>query len=340
MWSSRFDIRPFAAGDVGAVVALTASTFLRRAASTGVRPDVDAATVAAGVVRGFLDDPARSAFVAAQGDRVVGFLGSITTRLRPADDAFTYQAPISTLVPLAGACAADADWAVRSWPYLFDALREQAGRDGVDRVGVQALAGDAVAGAVWRARGLRLDQVLAFRPVAPIGVEPSPPPGVRPANGGDVEALADLLRSEIVHHARETGCGVSEVQERSTLVRLASGWVDHRAPENVGRAFVAEQGGRVVGVVVVDVLTVPGESPATFALSRRHGYIGLASTAPDRRGRGVGSALTARALAWLRSLPEPPDQVGLHYVADNALGATFWARRGFAPVLETWVARP
>lgn len=85
-----------------------------------------------------------------------------------------------------------------------------------------------------------------------------------------------------------------------------------RNPETV---FVAEEGGRVAGVLLA-------------GSDGRRGYIYHAGVRPEFRGRGIGTALVEAALEKLRALGIT--KVGLLVFRNNDAGSRFWEARGFA----------
>lgn len=85
---------------------------------------------------------------------------------------------------------------------------------------------------------------------------------------------------------------------------------------NPGTAFVAEDEGQVVGVLLA-------------GSDGRRGYIYHAGVHPKWRGRGIGTALVEAALQKLRAMRIT--KVGLLVFRDNGAGARFWEARGFEP---------
>jgi GNAT superfamily N-acetyltransferase len=89
------------------------------------------------------------------------------------------------------------------------------------------------------------------------------------------------------------------------------------------RHFVAEDGGRVVGHSVLytgrEGIRIP-ESSIDLA---------AASTEPDARGKGVGRALTAHALAWAKV--NGYESMTTDWRMMNLLASRFWPARGFRP---------
>lgn len=75
-------------------------------------------------------------------------------------------------------------------------------------------------------------------------------------------------------------------------------WVDALAGGNWA-AWVAEHSGRLVATIWVQVIhKVP--RPGRFSGHNRYGYLTNVYTEPEFRGRGIGSQLLARTIAWAR----------------------------------------
>jgi ribosomal protein S18 acetylase RimI-like enzyme len=87
--------------------------------------------------------------------------------------------------------------------------------------------------------------------------------------------------------------------------------------------FVAEADGRVVGHSVLytgrDGIRIPEGSIDLAA----------ASTEPEARGKGVGRALTAHALAWAKE--NDYESMTTDWRMTNLLASRFWPARGFRP---------
>ncbi|MBZ2198307.1 GNAT family N-acetyltransferase [Occultella gossypii] len=306
-----------------------------RLAGPGSTPPSDPAHIARTSLEPYLDGDDRFAHVALDDDgQVQALLAGIVTRLGPQDAEYTYLAPRHALAPLSAWCARDPRSAVDALPVLLDAARASLDAASIPRLNVQVLDGDWWSVGLWRSLDLRPDTSFALRPLAAPMHAPVTAPRVRAALPSDLDAVVRLCLDEYSYHARHTGSGLAADQDAGTAARIASAWFDHGTGEDRERAFVAVDGDdRPVGVTTAHVLTAPGGSSSAALLPSRYAYIGLTSVAASARGTGAGTALTAHALGWARSLPDPPDAVGLHYVADNVLAAPFWQRRGFAPAL-------
>jgi GNAT superfamily N-acetyltransferase len=85
--------------------------------------------------------------------------------------------------------------------------------------------------------------------------------------------------------------------------------------------FVGELEGRIAGHLLLypeerNLATPPGSV-----------YLAVAATLPEARGRGLGLALTERALAWARKAGYTT--VHTDWRVPNLQSSRFWPRRGF-----------
>lgn len=286
----------------------------------------------------YVEAPDRFAYLATDDEgRAEALVGGLLTRLTPQDEAFTYAAPVSVVLPLTGWGARDAAAAVRCLPMLHAAVVRHAAAESVERIDVQVLESDWVAASVWRSLGLRPCLAFAARPLrAPDRpVTGTDPAAVRRAGEADLPRMGELLVEEIRYHAHHTIGGVSPDQDPATIARIVGGSVDHDAAEHVGRSFVHDEGGEVLGLSTVHIVTTPEQSVARYFLPGRYAYIALTSVIEQARGRGIGAVLAQRAMEWARSVTEPPEVICLHYATDNVLSAPFWSSRGYAAVVST-----
>ena len=83
---------------------------------------------------------------------------------------------------------------------------------------------------------------------------------------------------------------------------------------NPGLSFVAEEDGRIVGVIL-------------GGHDGRRGYIYHASVLPDFRSRGIGSELAQACINAIRQ--EGIVKMGVVLFAKNERGSAFWQRQGF-----------
>ena len=149
------------------------------------------------------------------------------------------------------------------------------------------------------------------------GVEKAAPPfHIRPLNiATDVPALARLL--EEIEAVDDSGEDTSEATLRELLA-----WPGH----DPGRdRWVVEEPGRPDRLVAHALAWKPGDAPEADL------YVGVH---PDWRGRGLGRALLAHAVARARELGAV--QLAAYGAARSPAVPALLARYGFAPV-ATWV---
>ena len=141
-------------------------------------------------------------------------------------------------------------------------------------------------------------------------------------------------------------------RDRSALMPLIAGL--HRLPEHRARGIwtygtpqdvlaallkqrglrilIAERDGRIVGYLAGKFERRLRGQP------RRVGHIVETFVANERRRQGVGLALVAKFLEWLRRKKAEDIKVG--YVLGNRMAGSFWTGLGFRPYVVTANARP
>ncbi|HXV57858.1 MAG TPA: GNAT family N-acetyltransferase [Gaiellaceae bacterium] len=152
------------------------------------------------------------------------------------------------------------------------------------------------------------------------GAAAGPPPegvAIRPGTLDDLEALRPLL-PVIWLHQRDSPAftGYTLPDEQVYL----DDWREALEQPQF-TSFVAEQEGRIVGHVLLypedpDLLRPPGSV-----------YLSVAATLPEARGRGIGVALTDRALEWAREAGHTA--VHTDWRVANLESSRFWPARGF-----------
>lgn len=156
------------------------------------------------------------------------------------------------------------------------------------------------------------------------------PPEVRPVRAGDREAVLDLVEAM---HASDVAWGGSVA--RRDARRLLATYVDEASGDRGGHAaWVADQGAGPVGFLAIASPQEAAWAAAATTLTPI-AYLGLAAVAPAARGHGVGSALEAAARHQARAWGAAG--IVLDHAALSPLSSTFWHRRGYLPLLTTWM---
>jgi GNAT superfamily N-acetyltransferase len=159
--------------------------------------------------------------------------------------------------------------------------------------------------------------VTAVRETAPEAVESSVE--IRDGTPDDLEAAVrlDAAMTDSMQPAPSFS-GLESTPEEELLAEWRDTWDDGQF-----KHFVAEVHGRAVGHLVLytgrEGLRIPEGSIDLAA----------ASTEPDARGRGVGRALTAHALAWAHE--HGYRAMTTDWRMTNLFASRFWPRRGFRP---------
>lgn len=246
--------------------------------------------------------------------------------------SFTYAPPRYAQVALSGWHVATASDAEQHLPTLVTHLAADARPLGITRLMVQTRPHDWIGGALWRSLGLQPDNVLAGRRTTP---DLDPGDGdvhIRPIEPGDEPALVSLSMEEHEYHAAHTNTGTRSNQPIEPTLRNIREWL--AVVGRPGALLAVDRGrGEPLGCMALHVIDLPEGSPGLAYYPPRYGYIGLTSVTQKARGRGLGRALTSRALAEFTDLGL--EHVMLHYIDDNQLSRPFWTRVGFSPHVVT-----
>lgn len=144
---------------------------------------------------------------------------------------------------------------------------------------------------------------------------------IRPGRPEEREALGELLAGLLAHHGDHPRFAAAAAG--GVPASLLANYLGHRD----GRVFVADQGGRPVGLISVAL----ARRPAFFAESLR-GHVEHLYVVPEARRGGLGRALVEEAFGWLRLAGAA--RVELEVARDNPEGQAFWAALGFAPITD------
>jgi GNAT superfamily N-acetyltransferase len=225
--------------------------------------------------------------------------------------------------------AGEVDGDIARWQFAGHAAREpealrdlfavQAAELGVSRFMLSVPATDAELIDVWFRLAFGCQAFWAVREVAPFDAVDFAGT-IRASTPDDIEAVVDLDLELLQHQERPPSFSDFPAPAREDLhVEEAGIWDDP-----LQQTFVAEQGGRVVGFLVMyrrpeGDLRVPANNVD----------LAFIATRPDVRGGGAGLALTAHALSWAHDHGFRSMTVDWRSV--NLLSSRFWPRRGFRP---------
>lgn len=295
------DVRPLAAEDFDAAAALVAA---RQESLIASGLPLVAPETAEEYCRAVLTDEAMEPVGAFLSGRLVGFLcGSTSGRFG--------------LVPGAGhACASDVDARV-VYAMLYGELARSWVQRGVDVHDVELPASpDTVL--AWSYLGFGHRVCIASRPLRTLDTAPADSEfDVRVGTVEDLDVIAALSSLEVVY--------------RATSPTFIEGSLDIAAIRKSHEALIEE------GAVH---LLAPGSSPSglltllpepRFAPLCVNGpFISTTAVQPSERGRGVGRALIAEALA--RASTQGHTQIGVSYHTPNLLSHRVWSSAGFLPI--------
>lgn len=185
------------------------------------------------------------------------------------------------------------------------------------------LAGDGDALEGWQWLGFGLIAVDAVRGLDPPAAEPAPV-AIRRAERGEVEVAASLAEALREYLAGPPTFLVQPGAEDRT-------WHDRWLADPRNALWLACNGDEVVGCLAQgpassDACTII-EDEGTTSITR-------AFTLPRWRGRGIGTALLARALEWARE--QGYTRAAVDFEPMNPPAARFWTRH-FRPVALTLV---
>jgi N-acetylglutamate synthase len=113
----------------------------------------------------------------------------------------------------------------------------------------------------------------------------------------------------VAHWRRSDGVEVSEGDDRESFVRYLD--------RNPGTSFAATLDGSIIGA-------------ALCGHDGRRGLVYHLATAPEHRGKGVGTQVLKLGLAGLRECGIA--RVIILVAGDNTPGQEFWISRGFEPI--------
>jgi GNAT superfamily N-acetyltransferase len=138
---------------------------------------------------------------------------------------------------------------------------------------------------------------------------------IRKATPGDREFVLDLAE-------RLVAFDVPKHREKAELVegdrRALREWFD--APKPGEGMFIAELDGRPAGCAYLVTLI-------DYFNERPHAHLSVLAVAADAEGKGVGSALLDRCVAWARE--RHSDRLTLSALVTNTRARALYERKGF-----------
>jgi GNAT superfamily N-acetyltransferase len=312
------EIRPFASSDLGAAATLLAERHRRhRAAEPAMDPAYEVPAAARAQIEALLADTTASAWVAARGSRVVGFLVGV------AKPDLTWGPNVWVEAP--GHAAEDAEVI----HFLYATAAAQWVGEGRTNHHVLVPATDADLVDAWFRLDFGQQHLHAVReaPPASFGVVPRTEMTIRLALPGDIEPLVELERALPLHLAGSPVFSRLPVSPREEIVaELESDLVDPTY-----HFLVAEHEGRVIGTAIGCSLEV---SKGATGLNRppSAGYLAYAAVLPEARGLGAGRALGDAVLVWSRDAGY--DWIATDWRSTNLEADRAWLGMGFRPTFR------
>jgi GNAT superfamily N-acetyltransferase len=149
-----------------------------------------------------------------------------------------------------------------------------------------------------------------------VGLKVSVPITFRPATTADRDFVLDLAE-------RLVSFDVPAWRPKPELVegdrRALRQWFD--APKDDEALFVAEIHGKPAGYAYLVTLV-------DYFNEQSHAHLSVLAVAADAEGKGVGSALLDRSVAWARE--RHSDRLTLSALVTNSRARTLYERKGFA----------
>jgi len=145
---------------------------------------------------------------------------------------------------------------------------------------------------------------------------------VRVADARELDRLVELHALLVGHHGSTATFGPARGADEAVRAHLARARQDSTA-----ELLVADAERPLVGFVLVRVL----ERPPLFAETRR-GEVEALFVRPEARRAGVGRALAAAGLDWLRT--QGLGRVALEVAVGNREGGAFWRALGFEASMD------
>jgi GNAT superfamily N-acetyltransferase len=281
------------------------------------------ATGCAEIVAGTMKWSTSLAAVGDDDERLLGFLSAWANVPDPSSPAARFSPERSAMYVMQGhAVAPDAD-AFGTYHALFAAHAERFLDDDITDHVVHVPAGDARTREAWHALGFGGSHAVAVRDLSP-PPNGAPVTNVRQATEDDLDIVDRLLDEETKYHAS------------SPILRP---YVREQTKDAVRAELTRDLAG--VGATAYLLARVDSEDVGVLSIGPTFGsplgtpegaaYIGGTAVLDHVRGRGIGAALLAAAVAW--AADHGHRALMLHYATPNVLSSSFWTGQGFVPVM-------
>jgi ribosomal protein S18 acetylase RimI-like enzyme len=307
---TRPEIRPFTADDLEAAGQLLARRHARqRIAEPLLSARYETPSVAETEVRRVWESEGASGAVATTDGEVVGyllgapkgFLWGPNIWVENAGQAVERAGDIRDLYGYAAARWVDED---RTAHYAIVPAHDQALLEG------------------WYRLGFGQQHMHALQETRTVAVAPAARVKIRPAERGDIPALAALEVALPQHHGLSP---VFSAGETPSVEQVTAEW-EEDFDDPTYAVFVAEYQGDVVGSAVGCSLE---KSSSNVGLMQpdRAGFLGFAAVFPQYRGLGAGRALGDAVMAWATESGYPC--IATDWRVTNLLSSRAWPALGY-----------
>jgi GNAT superfamily N-acetyltransferase len=254
---------------------------------------------------------------------LAGFLTAFESAPAPTSPMARYAPERAALHLVHGHATATTVDPLPTYAALFSELASHALDDGITDHVVHVPIGDSTIEAAWVALGFGRVNVVAVRDLAPIDRPIPTDVGVRAATLDEIDIVDRLVDEESVFHA---GSPIFRPYRRSETADAVRAQLAGELVSEDHAFLIARCDGCDVGVISVG----PGLGSPLY-VPDGGAYIAATAVLADRRGSGVGAALTQSALAWAKERGHLA--ACLHFATANAVSTSFWTGVGFTPVM-------
>lgn len=143
---------------------------------------------------------------------------------------------------------------------------------------------------------------------------------IRAAGNHDIDDIIEIWSAMMNGHETMD----SRIQLAPGAVTAYRGYVCHHLANRDARVFVAEAEERIVGFGLIVI-----QRNLPMFLPPYYGYLSDLAVDETQRGRGIGRALVAAIVQWLRT--RGIDSIQLQHYTENENAGGFWTNSGFTP---------